>query len=135
MNLELKDTSSEPLQRQIFAQLRARILGGELPAGESIPSIRALAKTTNVSVITVQRAYANLEREGLIHSRRGKGFYVSVIQDKTRKKMAARRLTENAEPLIRTANSEGLDGREISSVLDELIKKINRKNNRKKNSN
>jgi GntR family transcriptional regulator len=125
VNLKLKDTSSEPLQRQIFGQLRAHILGGKLPAGEAIPSIRALAKMTTVSVITVQRAYANLEREGLIHSRRGKGFYVSVIRNKARKKMAAKRLTENAEPLIRIANSEGLNGEEISTVLDELIRKIN----------
>ena len=127
MNLQLEDTSSEPLQRQISGQLRARILGGNLSAGESIPSIRALARSTNVSIITVQRAYAKLEQEGLIHVRRGKGFFVSVIQDKTRKKMAAKQLTDKVEPLIRTASSEGLSSEEISAVLDELIRRINLK--------
>lgn len=125
MQLRLNDISSEPLQSQITTQIRALILGGDLPAGTSIPSIRALAKEHDVSVITVQRAYMNLEREGLIHPRRGKGFFVSVIQDSARKKIARKRLSEKVEPLIRTATSEGLDRVEITNVLTSLIKKVN----------
>ena len=123
MNLRLNDISTEPLQSQITNQIRSMILGGELTPGVSIPSIRALAKNQNVSVITVQHAYSNLAREGLIHSRRGKGFYISVVRDKTRKRIAIKRLSENAEPLIRTANSEGLNGKEIKDVLGNIIQK------------
>jgi len=121
--LRLNDVSSESLQSQITNQIRSMILGGELTPGMPIPSIRALAKNQKVSVITVQHAYANLAREGLIHSRRGKGFYISIVRDKTRKNMAKKRLSKHAEPLIRTANSEGLNGREIRDVLGNIIQK------------
>ena len=124
MNLSLDDKLREPLQSQLTRKIRAMILSEELLPGSSVPSIRSLAKSEEISIITVHRAYNNLEREGLIHSRRGKGFYVSVIRNKTRKIMAKKRLTENAEPLIRTANSEGLNGPEITGVLDGIIQKI-----------
>ena len=124
MELFLDDKLREPLQSQLTRKIRAMILREKLPPGTSIPSIRSLAISEEISIITVQRAYNNLEREGLIHSRRGKGFYVSVIRNKTRKMMAKKRLTEDAEPLIHTANSEGLDGSEITRVIDGIIKKI-----------
>ncbi|MCB0317005.1 MAG: GntR family transcriptional regulator, partial [Calditrichaeota bacterium] len=81
MILNLTDISDEPLQSQISRQVRAKILAGELGAGDNLPSIRGLARDQRVSVITVQRAYEYLEREGLIHSRRGKGFFVSELSD------------------------------------------------------
>ncbi len=124
MKLSLDDTLSEPLQSQLTRQMRALILRSDMPPGSPVPSIRALAKSEQISIITVQRAYNNLEREGLIHSRRGKGFYVSVIRDNTRKSIAKKRLSENAEPLIRTANSEGLNVPEISGVIDGILRKI-----------
>ena len=80
MILNLTDLSDEPLQSQIVRQIRAKILAGELTAGANLPSIRMLAKEQKVSVITVQRAYERLLRDNLIHSRRGKGFFVSKIE-------------------------------------------------------
>jgi GntR family transcriptional regulator len=75
MLLNLTDLSDESLQNQLSRQVRAKILNGELMAGEMLPSIRSLAREQRVSVITIQRGYETLEREGLIHSRRGKGFF------------------------------------------------------------
>ena len=74
MILHLSELSSEPLQAQIVRQIRAAILAGSLSEGELLPSIRTLARESKVSVITVQRAYGTLENEGVIRSRRGKGF-------------------------------------------------------------
>ena len=124
MKLSLDDKLREPLQSQLTRKIRAMILREKLQPGTSIPSIRSLAISEAISIITVQRAYNNLERDGLIHSRRGKGFYVSVIRNKTRKMMAKNRLTEDAAPLIHTANSEGLDGSEITTGIDGIIQKI-----------
>jgi GntR family transcriptional regulator len=123
MLLNLTDLSSESLQSQIIRQIRAAILAGELPAEESLPSIRALASEQQVSVITVQRAYEALEREGLIHSRRGKGFFVSELPADEKKSMAKQRLLENIEPLINTALSEGLKTRDIKEIVDLVLKK------------
>ena len=66
MILNLTDLSEEPLQSQIARQIRAMVLAGDLPAEESLPSIRAMAREQRISVITVQRAYGHLEREGFL---------------------------------------------------------------------
>jgi GntR family transcriptional regulator len=124
VNLKLDDTSNEPLQSQLTRQIRALILSQEIPQGAGVPSIRKLAKSEGISIITVQRAYNNLVREGLIFTRRGKGFFVAPIHITKRKSLAKKRLSEGAEPLIRTANSEGLHSREISGVIDGIIKKV-----------
>jgi len=121
MLLNLTDLSDEPLQSQIARQLRAKILAGEVPAGEVLPSIRALARETRVSVITVQRGYESLEREGLIHSRRGKGFFVSEIRDNRKKEMAAERLSSQLGPLIADAFSEGMSAEEIRAVFRKAL--------------
>ena len=121
MLLNLTDFSDEPLQSQITNQIRAKILSGELNAEETLPSIRALARNEKVSVITVQRGYEALEREGLIHSRRGKGFFVSNLKDNAKKKMAEDRLLENLEPIITAALNEGLEKHEIIKKVELIL--------------
>ena len=123
MLLNLTDLSSEPLQQQIIRQVRAKILTGELPAGSDLPSIRALAREQHVSVITVQRAYEELVREELIHSRRGKGFFVAELPQNRKKDMARQRILENLEPLIREALAEGLVTEDISNIVEQIFNK------------
>jgi len=122
MLLNLTDISNEPLQSQISRQIRAKILAGELKAGTSLPSIRLLARDQHVSVITVQRAYEALMREELIHSRRGKGFFVSEIAQKEKKELAKQRLRENLELPVKAAMAEGLSSKEIHESVDFVIK-------------
>ena len=121
MLLNLTDLSDEPLQSQISRQIRAKILAGELAAGEALPSIRALARDTRVSVITVQRGYEDLEREGLIHSRRGKGFFVSELPPHRKKEMAKRRLKDQLQPVVRAAVAEGLTSDEIMTAFTSIV--------------
>ena len=123
MILNLTDLSDEPLQGQIVRQIRVFILSGELKSGESLPSIRALAREQHVSVITVQRAYEALMREGLIHSRRGKGFFVSEIPREDKKVMTRERLSERLKPAITEALAEGLPGEEIVVAVKNIISK------------
>jgi GntR family transcriptional regulator len=125
MLLNLTDISDEPLQGQISRQIRARILAGELDAGTSLPSIRALAREQHVSVITVQRAYEHLMREDLIHSRRGKGFFVSEIAKKQKKELAKQRLLTHLERPVQAAIAEGLSPVEIHQSVDKIIEKDN----------
>ena len=124
MLLNLTDISDESLQSQIARQIRAKILAGELSAGDSLPSIRVLAREHKVSVITVQRAYEYLMRENLIHSRRGKGFFVSEVPRTRKKDMAIDRLKEHLEHPVRDAIAEGLTIKEIKAALGEIIIKI-----------
>ena len=79
MNVFLSQHSDEPIYAQIHNQVRRHILSGELSAGESLPSIRQLAKDQQISVITTKRAYEELEKEGLIASVVGKGSFVTHV--------------------------------------------------------
>ena len=121
MLLNLTDLSGESLQSQISRQIRAKILAGELAAGQALPSIRALARDTRVSVITIQRGYEDLEREGLIHSRRGKGFFVSELDGERKRQIAHQRLLDGLGPLIRAAFAEGLAAAQILAAFREAL--------------
>jgi len=125
MLLNLTDLSDEPLQSQISRQIRAKILAGELHADSSLPSIRALAREQHVSVITVQRAYEHLLHEELIHSRRGKGFFVSNVSKQNKKDISKQRLMVNLERPLIAAIDEGLPPPEIIKIVKKIIERIN----------
>jgi GntR family transcriptional regulator len=127
MLLNLTDLSDEPLQSQIATQIRAKILKGDLAPGETLPSIRVLAREQRVSVVTVQRGYESLEQDGLIYSRRGKGFFVSQLRERTRKKMAAQRLIEKIEPMLKGALEEGMSPGEIKAAIDSVLDRNKKK--------
>ena len=127
MILNLSELSDEPLHAQISRQIRAKILSEDLAGGEALPSIRGLAKEQRVSVITIQRSYDDLEREGLVRSRRGKGFWVTPIPGGRRQKMAEERFTNVLEKLVAHAAAEGLSAADMRRILDELLGKGARK--------
>lgn len=76
MKINILPQGTLAIYEQIINQLKNAIVTGELKAGEALPSIRSLAADLSVSVITTKRAYEELEKEGLIRSVAGKGFYV-----------------------------------------------------------
>lgn len=121
MMLTLTDLSAEPLQSQIVRQVRAKVLAGELQAGDGLPSIRGLARDQHISVITVQRAYEVLEREGLIHSRRGKGFFVSDLSGEDKRGMARDRFEAALAPHIKAALDEGLSRESIMKAITRIL--------------
>ncbi len=121
MLLNLTDLSDEPLQSQIVRQIRAYILVGDLRAGDGLPSIRGLAREQKVSVITVQRAYETLMLEGVIHSRRGKGFFISMLPDQEKGRIAKDNLYKNIKRAVQTAVTEGLKAEAIHTIIDEIL--------------
>ena len=74
----ISNNAGKPIYEQITTQIKAMIISGELKAGDAIPSMRALAKSIHVSVITVQRAYEELQRDGFIETTVGRGSFVSA---------------------------------------------------------
>jgi len=79
--LLISHADPRPMYLQIIEQIRHRIAIGDWQAGQELPSIRALAASTQVSVITVKRAYLELERDGVIVTRQGKGSFVAEHAD------------------------------------------------------
>ena len=78
-SLGISQTDGRPMYLQIMEQIRQLIAIGEWVPGQEIPSIRQLAVALKVSVITVKRAYLELEREGLIVTQQGKGSTVAAV--------------------------------------------------------
>ena len=126
MILNLSDISDESLQSQIIRQIRAKILAGELKADTSLPSIRQMARDQKISVITVQRAYENLLQQNLIHSRRGKGFFVSELHNNRKKNMALIHLEENLQKPLTAALAEGLSQEDIELTIEKVLTDLNK---------
>ena len=78
MEIIISNNANKPRYEQITTQIKAMIMSGELQAGDAIPSMRSLAKSIHVSVITVQKAYEDLQRDGFIETTVGRGSFVSA---------------------------------------------------------
>ncbi len=78
MEILISNSSGKPIYEQICQQIKSQIMDGTLSAGEALPSMRALAKDLHLSVITVQRAYEDLTRDGFIETVSGKGSFVAA---------------------------------------------------------
>jgi len=116
--LLIQPSSVEPIYRQIAQQLRRLIAGGRLPHGEEIPSVRDVAVRHAINPMTVSRAYAQLEAEGLLERRRGKGMVVA--ERRGRAQTTDRRLHQlqpKLEEIARHTRELGLPG---EAVLDRL---------------
>jgi len=111
---------------QIIEQIKERIAVGDWPAGEAIPSIRQLAVDIGVSVITVKRAYLELEREGVIVTRQGRGCFVASDSE-VGNRIRAQELARQLEQAARSAALLGLSPKElekrIRSTYDRVIGK------------
>lgn len=103
----ISNSAGKPIYEQITSQIKAMIMSGALEAGEAIPSMRALAKSLHVSVITVQKAYENLQRDGFIETTVGRGSFVSArnleFYQEERRRQAEEHLQMAAE-IGRTSN-------------------------------
>ena len=75
MEIVISSNTSKPIYEQITSQIKALIMSGELQTGDPIPSMRAML---HVSVITVQKAYEDLQRDGFIETTVGRGSFVSA---------------------------------------------------------
>ena len=78
MEIIISNNANKPIYEQITSQIKAMIMSGELQSGDAIPSLRAWAKSIHVSVITVQKSYEDLQRDGFIETTVGRGSFVSA---------------------------------------------------------
>ncbi|MFM1650639.1 GntR family transcriptional regulator [Brevibacillus sp. B_LB10_24] len=117
MNILISNASADPIYLQIKNQIKQSILSGELSPGESLPSIRQLAKDLQISVITTKRAYEELEKEGLIDSVVGKGSFVSGANQAF---IREQRLKQWEEKLIEIAQESKALGISMPELLDHL---------------
>ena len=120
MEIFLQLRSKVPIYEQIVTQVKQLILNGTLQDGEPIPSMRALAKTLQISVITVQKAYEELQRNGLIESLAGRGTFINAPSTGDIKQEYWLAIQDHAEKIAKLAKDSGIATAEII----ELIKTV-----------
>jgi len=111
-----------PLYRQIVAGIKREISEGRLSPGHALPSFRTLAEDLLVSLITVKRAYEELEHDGIIYRKQGLGTFVS--EEGAERNQASK--MEEAERLLRQGVSEaaeaGMNPKGILSLTHQIIR-------------
>jgi GntR family transcriptional regulator len=111
------------LYQQIVDGIKREISEGRLPPGSPLPSFRGLAEELLVSVITVKRAYEELERDGIIYRRQGLGTFVADTADARSREIKTERAVELLRTALREATEAGLSPAEVIRLLKTLIEK------------
>jgi len=117
MNIKINNTSDKPIYQQLFDQISSQIIKGELKGDFCLPPIRTAAVDLRVSVITVKKAWEELERQGFIYSMVGRGCFVSDLSNAKLLKMRTDIITEKMKKDIEYYKGLGMS-------LDEIVKMI-----------
>ena len=120
MDIIISNQSSEPIYEQIVSQIKAQIMSGTLAEGDALPSMRALAQSLRISVITTKRAYEELERDGFIESFTGKGSFVKRQNKELLREEYFRQTEQLISQACEKARAGGVELRELHELLDML---------------
>ena len=124
--LAISHADRRPMYLQIMEQIRQRIAAGDWSPGKELPSIRALAAGLAVSVITVKRAYLDLESEGVIVTRHGKGSFVADVNGLAGELQEAK-LDEHLEAAAGIARGLGITDDDLAARLRRIHRDLDRK--------
>ena len=113
----ISSNTGKPIYEQITSQIKAKIMSGELKTGDPIPSMRALAKSIHVSVITVQKAYEDLQRDGFIETTVGRGSFVSAQNKDFYQEEQQRQAEEHLQAAAEIARTSGIP---LAALIDVL---------------
>ena len=120
MNIIISNSSGVPIYEQIVSQIKEQIMNGELKEGDALPSMRALAQSIRISVITTKRAYEELERDGFIESFTGKGSFVKAQNTELLREEYLRQAEELMALACDKAHKAGATAQELHDMLDIL---------------
>ena len=117
MNIQINNSSDDPIYLQIKNQIKAQSISGELKVGEQLPSIRFLAKELRVSMLTAKRAFDELELDGFINSVQGKGNFVAAQNKELIREEYLKKIESKLQEVVELS--------EIADVSsDELIERV-----------
>ena len=121
IKLIISNMSGVPNYEQIKQQVKAAILSGELQAEETLPSLRTLAKDLKISVLTVTKAYTELEQEGFVKNVQGKGCFVLGSGSELMKEQLICKVENSLTEAIKAAKIANLSNKELHHLLDVLL--------------
>ncbi|WP_400206994.1 GntR family transcriptional regulator [Candidatus Methanomassiliicoccus intestinalis] len=117
MEIIISNRSGKPIYEQITAQIKSAIMNGELQPGDPLPSMRALAKTLHISVITTQRAYEDLQRDGFIDTMTGRGSFVAVQNKDLLQEEQLRTIEEHLQTAAEIGRTHGISLEQLITLL------------------
>lgn len=112
----ISQADGRPMYRQVMEQIKVRVAAGDWQPEQMIPSIRELAVALKVSVITIKRAYLELEREGVIVTMQGKGSFVAADGD-LGAKLHSQELDDHLDKAVHVAALSGVD---LASLVERV---------------
>lgn len=118
MRIIISNSSSIPIYEQIKNQIINQIMSDELNEGDSIPSIRSLANDIKISVMTIKKAYDELESEGYIKSVQGKGTFVAPKNIGLARECANKDIEEHISKIIDISNKFNISKKEILDLFE-----------------
>ncbi|MGO4886599.1 GntR family transcriptional regulator [Anaerobacillus sp. MEB173] len=121
--IRVSEESREPIYHQIETQVKALIVGGQLPPGTPLPSIRALASELACSVITTRRAYQNLESSGYIKTVQGKGTFVKEVEALQKEQAKQKVVYDAFQKAIEQGKQVGCSIDDLLTIFNEVIKR------------
>lgn len=121
MHINISYVSGQPIYEQIERQIRAQVLSGELRAGETLPSIRTLAKELKIGIVTAKRAYDDLCAEGFLYSAQGKGVFVAEKRPDDLQNYKLGKLREQLAAAAEFAKANGVTPPEVEQILKEIL--------------
>lgn len=122
MNIIISNSSSVPIYEQIKNQIINQIMSDELIEGDSIPSIRSLASDIKISVMTIKKAYDELEKEGYIKSVQGKGTFVAPKNTELVKEQANKEIEKHISEIIDIADRFNINKKEILNLFEFIYR-------------
>ena len=118
MEIIISSNINKPIYEQITSQVKAQVIDGRLQQGDSIPSMRALAKSLHISVITVQRAYEDLQRDGFIETVVGKGSFISASNKALWQEEQQRLMEDYLAKAVETARRCGITAEQVKTLVE-----------------
>lgn len=120
MKIIISNSSSVPIYEQIKETIINQILTNELKEEEMLPSIRTLAQDIRISVMTIKKAYDELEKEGYIITRHGKGSFVAPKNTELAKENAKKDIEKYVDKIIDISNRFDIDKKEVLDLFEFL---------------
>ena len=120
MEIVISNSSGKPIYEQITDQVKSQIMSGQLKAGDALPSMRALAQSLRISLITTKRAYNDLEAEGFIETVAGKGSFVAAQDPQLLREANLRLAEESIRRAVEVAKRGGINRKELTEMVDIL---------------
>ena len=117
MEILISNSSKKPFYEQNTEKIKEKIINGQIKPGDMLPSMRALAKNLRISVITVQKAYEDLQRDGYVESVAGKGTFIALRNSAFIREEQLKNIEEHLQQAADMGRANGIEVEKLIELL------------------